>query len=188
MSILLSAELEVDGDLKVTGSVESTTIDSLKAVIAQQQALIDSLTVISSSITTRLYSADYIRGENTNILMTDLTGVNRDWYLVRPLMVISPEGAYMIMDNYTANNLINFGSNVGISLQFSNVGSDPSINTQLLLFSDDEFVESEMGTSVFDYSDNDLSDIECIEGDDAFNSCETPDDHTDNELLCRIKG
>ena len=37
-SILLSAELEVDGNLKVTGSVESTTIDSLKAVIAQLQA------------------------------------------------------------------------------------------------------------------------------------------------------
>jgi hypothetical protein len=31
-SLLFSGELEVDGDLKVTGSVESTTIDSLKAV------------------------------------------------------------------------------------------------------------------------------------------------------------
>ena len=37
-SILLSAELEVDGNLKVTGSVESTTIDSLKAVISELQA------------------------------------------------------------------------------------------------------------------------------------------------------
>jgi len=38
MSILLSGEMEVDGDLKVTGTVESTTIDSLKAVIAELQA------------------------------------------------------------------------------------------------------------------------------------------------------
>jgi len=38
MSILLSAEMEVDGDLKVTGTVESTTIDSLKAVIADLQS------------------------------------------------------------------------------------------------------------------------------------------------------
>ena len=34
-SLLFSAEMEVDGNLKVTGSVESTTIDRLKAVIAQ---------------------------------------------------------------------------------------------------------------------------------------------------------
>jgi len=37
-SFLFAGELEVDGDLKVTGSVESVTIDSLKAVIAQLQA------------------------------------------------------------------------------------------------------------------------------------------------------
>jgi len=38
MSILLSGELEVDGDLKVTGTIQSQTIDSLKAVIAELQA------------------------------------------------------------------------------------------------------------------------------------------------------
>ena len=43
MSILLSAEMEVDGNLKVTGTVESTTIDSLKAVIAELQAQLATL-------------------------------------------------------------------------------------------------------------------------------------------------
>jgi len=43
MSILLSAEMEVDGNLKVTGTVESTTIDSLKAVIAELQAQLAAL-------------------------------------------------------------------------------------------------------------------------------------------------
>ena len=43
MSILLSGELEVDGDLKVTGTVESATIDSLKAVIADLQAQLAAL-------------------------------------------------------------------------------------------------------------------------------------------------
>jgi hypothetical protein len=42
-SILLSAEMEVDGDLKVTGTVESATIDSLKAVIADLQAQLAAL-------------------------------------------------------------------------------------------------------------------------------------------------
>ena len=42
-SICLTQEMQVDGDLKVTGSVESTTIDSLKAVIAQLQAQLAAL-------------------------------------------------------------------------------------------------------------------------------------------------
>ena len=50
MSILLSAEMEVDGNLKVTGTVESATIDSLnqeidnlKLIIAQLQAQMNNL-------------------------------------------------------------------------------------------------------------------------------------------------
>ena len=35
--------MEVDGDLKVTGAVESATIDSLKALIAQLQAQLAAL-------------------------------------------------------------------------------------------------------------------------------------------------
>jgi hypothetical protein len=35
--------MEVDGDLKVTGTVESATIDSLKAVIADLQAQLAAL-------------------------------------------------------------------------------------------------------------------------------------------------
>ena len=57
------------------------------------------------------------------------------------LMVISPEGAYLIMDNYIINNEVIFGSNVGLSLQFSNVGSDPANNIQLEIISSDEFVD-----------------------------------------------
>ena len=56
------------------------------------------------------------------------------------ITVISPEGAYLVMDNFYANNSINFGSTVGISLQLSNVGSDPAENTQLELSCDDQFV------------------------------------------------
>ena len=43
IGIVLAQELEVDGDLKVTGIVESITIDSLEQMLAQQQILIDSL-------------------------------------------------------------------------------------------------------------------------------------------------
>jgi hypothetical protein len=57
------------------------------------------------------------------------------------LMVISPDGAYLIMDNYTENSPIIFGSNSEISLQFSNIGSESAENTQLELLCNDEFVE-----------------------------------------------
>ena len=44
MSILLSGELEVDGDLKVTGTIEGTIKnDSLAQVIANLQAQITAL-------------------------------------------------------------------------------------------------------------------------------------------------
>ena len=37
LSLLFSQELEVEGNLKVTGTVESTTIDSLEQVIEDLQ-------------------------------------------------------------------------------------------------------------------------------------------------------
>ena len=43
MSILLSAELEVDGDLKVTGTIQASTIDSLLSLIAQLEMRIAQL-------------------------------------------------------------------------------------------------------------------------------------------------
>ena len=42
-SICLTQEMEVQGDLKVTGTVQSTTIDSLKAVIGDLQAQLAAL-------------------------------------------------------------------------------------------------------------------------------------------------
>ena len=57
LSLLFSGELEVDGDLKVTGSVESTTIDSLKAVIADLQAQLDAMQG-GNRLETRVYDLD----------------------------------------------------------------------------------------------------------------------------------
>ena len=39
-SFLISAELEVEGDLKVTGNIQAGTIDSLQQIIADLQAQI----------------------------------------------------------------------------------------------------------------------------------------------------
>ena len=54
LSLLFSQELEVEGNLKVTGTVESTTIDSLEQVIANMQAQIDSMQS-GNRLVTRLF-------------------------------------------------------------------------------------------------------------------------------------
>ena len=63
-SICLSQEMEVDGNLKVTGTVESTTIDSLKAVIAQLQA---QLAALQGGVSQRVIDLTIESGSTTNI-------------------------------------------------------------------------------------------------------------------------
>ena len=54
LSLLFSQELEVEGDLKVTGTMESPTIDSLQQVIANMQAQIDAMHA-DNQLETRVY-------------------------------------------------------------------------------------------------------------------------------------
>jgi len=50
MSILLSGEMEVDGDLKVTGTIQASTIDSLLSLIAQLEMRIAQLECQNTNI------------------------------------------------------------------------------------------------------------------------------------------
>ena len=58
-----SQELEVEGDLKVTGTVESTTIDSMQAVIDSLNAKINSLHG-GNRLETRVYELPQIEFTN----------------------------------------------------------------------------------------------------------------------------
>ena len=53
-SICLTQEMEVDGDLKVTGNIQSQTIDSLLQVIQNLQSQLNSLQG-GNSLETRVY-------------------------------------------------------------------------------------------------------------------------------------
>ena len=57
-SLIFSQELEVEGDLKVTGNLEAATIDSLQHVIANLQAQIDSMHA-DNQLETRVYTIDF---------------------------------------------------------------------------------------------------------------------------------
>ena len=55
IGVISAQEFEIDGDLSVTGSVESTTIDSLKEVIENLQSQVNSLQN-SGNLQTRTYA------------------------------------------------------------------------------------------------------------------------------------
>ena len=79
-SICLTQEMEVDGDLKVTGTVESTTIDSLKAVIAELQA---QLAALQGNSSLRIYEFDISipnQNEAVHFNLNELTGYDLNWY------------------------------------------------------------------------------------------------------------
>ena len=87
LTILFSQELEVEGDLKVTGTVESATIDSLNQVIANMQAQIDTLqnnTNISSKIFQLTFEGEHNVWIESQSLHT-LTGLNSSWYKIEVL-------------------------------------------------------------------------------------------------------
>ena len=79
LTILLSQELEVEGDLKVTGTVESTTIDSLNQVIANLQVQIDAMQA-GGGWETRLieYDFDTVTGDNgwQYLTINELLGID----------------------------------------------------------------------------------------------------------------
>ena len=55
LSFLISAELEVEGDLKVTGNIQAGTIDSLQQIIADLQVQIALLQAADNKLETSRY-------------------------------------------------------------------------------------------------------------------------------------
>ena len=69
MSYVFSGELEVEGDLKVTGNIEAGTIDSLQQTISAQQQQISELHALIASLQAQITSLQYYLG------ITDCSGV-----------------------------------------------------------------------------------------------------------------
>ncbi|MAJ44088.1 MAG: hypothetical protein CMF96_04985 [Candidatus Marinimicrobia bacterium] len=92
LSLSFSQELKVEGNLNVTGSMQSTTIDSLKQVIQQLEAQIASMQG-GNKLETRVYTTDLLEHGDTLNLFTDLNVPNilseQSFYLLR---VINIEG------------------------------------------------------------------------------------------------
>ena len=100
LSMLFAGEMEVDGDLNVSGDIQSPTI-------AQLQEIIENLSN-NSDVITKIYSSPF-NGNTTYVSMSELTGVERDWYLVKPIKISEfngshNSGVYLFDADYENNN------------------------------------------------------------------------------------
>ena len=90
-------EFEVDGDLKVTGSVESTTIDSLNQVITSLQAQVDSIKA-NGNIASRVFTFN-LETYTSAINMHEIIGYELDWFLLQIVEFSFPNG-YSIISSW----------------------------------------------------------------------------------------
>ena len=92
--------MEVDGDLKVTGTVESATIDSLKAVIADLQAQLVGMDGAGNKLETKMYTFTviYHQSQSYPINFSEITNGELD----------NPEIA--IIDLLDISNVTTFGT------------------------------------------------------------------------------
>ena len=82
-SFSIAQELEVEGDLIVTGTIESVTIDSMQAEIDSLEAEMASMHV-DNQLETRVYELNDINlyGGSQNYTIEDLTGYNLSYGLL----------------------------------------------------------------------------------------------------------
>ena len=84
VGLVLAQELEVEGDLKVTGTVESSTIDSLNQVIANMQVQIDAMQATTNAISSKIVQLSvniYPFCDNV-IDLNEHLGEDQSWYRV----------------------------------------------------------------------------------------------------------
>ena len=113
-AFLFSGELEVEGNLKVTGTVESTTIDSLKAVIAQLQAQLAAMQA-GGGLQTRLFTIE-------NILFEEGMGGNANKYSIQDITGYDLDFATIDIVRASRNNIMN-AYNLRIYLGANGTGS-----------------------------------------------------------------
>ena len=115
ITFLFSGELEVDGDLNVTGNINSQTIDSLLVVIANLQSQILALQSSGIGLETRIYqlqtyTAVPYQDEEHIFNLSEITGTDLDFALVR----------FHSLDNfyvYNNNNEYYWGTEFNLSTE-----------------------------------------------------------------------
>ena len=107
LCFVFAAELEVDGDLKVTGNIEAGTIDSLQQVIAGLQAQIAAM---QGGVTSKIFDLQVVDFPYTvindtwgiyyyTIPINQITGENLNWYKIEILTFEASGDSYQCSIN-----------------------------------------------------------------------------------------
>ena len=91
LSFMLAGEMEVDGDLNVSGTIQSQTIDSLLQVIQDLQS---QLNVVQGNVQSRSYTINVSDGDIINLI--SLTGQTLDWYKIDIVNVTDAPGVPIV--------------------------------------------------------------------------------------------
>ncbi len=139
-SFIFSGELEVDGDLTVTGNIQNQMIDSLLQVIADLQSQITSMQGVSNIYETREYiiPINFTNWNETyNIDLLNLTGNNLEHALIRILdaeyiMGSGDSGIDIVSGLYTSEiTILSPPSNNDANFRFDNYYYDLFYNNKM---------------------------------------------------------
>ena len=123
LSFSFAGELEVDGDLTVTGEIQSTTIDSLLQVIADLQSQIALMQSADNKLETRVYEFDNIEINECcfDIDLNAITGMNINEAIIQILKVESISyGEYLYITDSLGNLSQTFEFNANGTLMTQN--------------------------------------------------------------------
>ena len=140
---LFGSELEVDGDLNVTGNIHSQTIDSLQQKIMDLENQIAILQSTGVSIYPKVYQLTF-EGEHNQSIPVDIaqiTGVESSWYKIEVIyydtQTISGSASHSARLSPQDNNLVDY-SYGGCSITTGNGGQWYIVDSCLPIYINDE--------------------------------------------------
>ena len=119
MSFAFSQTFEIDGELSVTGSIESTTIDSLKEVIENESTTIDSLKEVIENLEDQLNNMQNLTDVHSfnQISLEIINNVDPNPHVFDPIPLI-PGKPVKVYYRYSLGESDNHRNNMSVS--FSN--------------------------------------------------------------------
>jgi hypothetical protein len=102
-------------------------------------------------------------------------------------MVLSPDGPYLVIDNFSVNSgldeIIEFGESVNLSLNLENVGNDDGFDVTVSITSSDSYISITNGLGIITYIGPNETVV--VSGLSFDVSTDVPDDHN-FDLSCVI--
>ena len=129
---MLAGEMEVDGDLNVSGDIQSPTIAQLQEIIEQLQAQINSMQNADNKLETRFYELpriEFSNGYQNEIDISSITGHELDYGILK---IVNVKDFYLNSGDYQTiylfNTVINQNGNISAAEHSIQIYSNGNVN------------------------------------------------------------